>query len=100
MDIEQLKLVLEAINAAGGEAKEFGFWWLACRSLSPVLCFVFFMTALVMISRAINRHLMIDHAACEIASEFDYAVHCYWDRHDTAAVIQRIRDLKKKAAKQ
>jgi hypothetical protein len=99
MDIEQLKLVLEAINAAGGETKEFGFWWLACRSLSPVLCFVFFMTALVMIVRTINRFIKVDHAAYEIAGEVDYAVHCYWDRHDTAAVIQRIRDLKKKAAK-
>ena len=33
MDIEQLKMILETIETMGGDAKEFGIWWLVVMAL-------------------------------------------------------------------
>ena len=45
MDSEQLTLILETIQSMGGDAKEFGIWWMVCIALpkviSDVLLFLF-----------------------------------------------------------
>lgn len=45
MDLEQLTLILETIQSMGGDAKEFGIWWMVCsilpKVISPVLLFCF-----------------------------------------------------------
>jgi len=95
MDLEQLKLVLEAISSVGGEAKEFGFWWLAARTIPSFLWFAFGMTAVIVITRTINHGLRASSGAYDIAAEVGHRVHCYWDHGDTVSVIEAIRNGRK-----
>jgi hypothetical protein len=95
MDLEQLKLVLEAINSVGGEAKEFGFWWLAARTIPSFLWFTFAMTAVIAITRTINHGIRTSYGAYEIADEVGHRVHGDWDTRDTLAVIHAIRSVRK-----
>ena len=37
MDIEQLKLILETVESMGGDAKEFGIWWMVCDTLPGLI---------------------------------------------------------------
>lgn len=95
MDLEQLKLVLEAINSVGGEAKEFGFWWLAAKTIPAFLWFAFGMTAVIVITRTINHGVRASCGAYDIAQEVGHQVHCYWDHGDTVSVIEAIRKGRK-----
>jgi hypothetical protein len=95
MDLEQLKLVLEAINSAGGEAKEFGFWWLAARTIPAFLWFAFGMTSLIVITRTINHGVRASSGAYDIAHEVGHRVECYWDHSDTISVISAIKNGRK-----
>jgi hypothetical protein len=94
MDLEQLKLVLEAINSVGGEAKEFGLWWLAARTIPAVLWFTFGMTAVVVITRTINHGIRTSFGAYTIAEEVGHRVFMDWDARDTQSVLEEIRRLK------
>ncbi|NDD55988.1 hypothetical protein EBZ39_19340 [bacterium] len=93
MDIEQFKLLLEAINSAGEGAKEFGLWWLACRTIPAVLWFVFGISLLFVISRRIHEAVVTWSAAYAIGREFGHAPFA-WDEFDTNAVVTKIRNLK------
>jgi hypothetical protein len=99
VDIEQLRLVLEAINGAGEGAKEFGMWWLAARTIPSVLLFVFGMTAVVMIARQIAHGIHVHAAAYELARELDHPVMVCWDASDTNDCLRRLRKLKETAGK-
>ena len=37
MDLEQLTLILKTIQSMGGDAKEFGIWWMVCSTLPKVI---------------------------------------------------------------
>ena len=55
MDAEQLKMILETIGQLGGDAREFGIWYLMATTLpevvSSVLLFAFGVLALVVAKR-------------------------------------------------
>jgi len=38
MDIEQLQLLLKTIETLGGDAREFGIWFLVCQAVSTLIC--------------------------------------------------------------
>lgn len=93
MDIEQLKLVLEAIGNVGGEAKEFGIWWLICRTIPSVLTFVFGVVFVVLASRRIREGVASWSAAFAIGREVGHVPYV-WDEQDTGIVVSKIRQLK------
>jgi hypothetical protein len=95
MDIEQFKLMLEAINNVGGEAKEFGIWWLICRTVPAALWFIFGITLLAVGSRLIHNCAVAWSAAYAIGREFQHSP-CAWDEHDTNVIVSKIRELKSK----
>lgn len=94
MDIEQFKLLLEAIGNAGEGAKAFGFWWLVCKTIPPALWFAFGITLLTLGSRRIHEAVVTWSAAYAIGREFNH-VPIMWDERDTQSIINKIRDLKK-----
>lgn len=95
MDIEQFKMVLDAINSVGGEAKEFGIWWLACRTVPAVLWFVFGVTLVVAMSRRIREGIATGSAAYAVGRELGHVPYS-WDESDTAIIVDKLRSLKAK----
>lgn len=93
MDIEQFKLMLEAINNVGGEAKEFGIWWLACRTVPAVLWFIFGISFLAVVSRLIRNGAVAWSAAYAIGREFQHSPYS-WGEQDTNIIVSKIRELK------
>ena len=94
MDVEQFKLMLEAINNVGGEAKEFGIWWLACGTIPAVLWFAFGVGFLAVASRRIHEGVSSWSAAYAIAREVGHPVRIMWTDSDTDSVLEKIRSLK------
>lgn len=56
MDIEQLKLVVEAISQLGIQGKEAFIWWLLFDKLLPVICWL---TSLVIVGVGILKLVRI-----------------------------------------
>ncbi len=50
MDLEQLKLILEAVSNAGDGAKEFGIWYLIATALPDIVTSVCKATALIVVA--------------------------------------------------
>ncbi len=97
MDLEQLKLILETIQSMGGDAKEFGIWWLVCTQapgmLSSVLLFVFGVISARWLYLAITAGVRAMNVSWEIATMLDLHPGAYWNTDDTKAVRQRIHRL-------
>jgi hypothetical protein len=98
MDLEQLKLVLEAVNSVGGEAKEFGFWWLACSVIPSVLWFTFGVAALILATRAIHESVRAYSAAREMADALGHDWMGFWESSDTIKCVRKIRELREKTS--
>lgn len=64
MDLEELKLVLDTIQSMGGDAKEFGIWWVLASFIPDVVSSVLLFIFGVLVVLCIYRYLL-----CLIRSE-------------------------------
>lgn len=106
MDVEQLRLVLETIEHVGGDAKEFGVYFILASVLpdvvSSVLTFTGVLGALWLISKTVRtlvcRSLAASKAAELIGLE-NLAADDDWTRSDYAAFYDRLRKYRALADK-
>jgi hypothetical protein len=96
MNLEETKLILEAIGSASAEAKQFGFWWLAINSALPGLLWFAFGVCLL---RTISTGIRTFAAAYELAEAVGVDVVGPWEQVDTKSVKQRILALREEANK-
>jgi hypothetical protein len=97
MDIEQFRMVLEALNTAGVGAKEFGMWWLAAHALSNVLLFIFGLTTVVLLITHAAGFTRAWDAAHVLAKELNLHIVRPWLDADTNQCVSRIRELRQRA---
>lgn len=98
MDLEQLKLVLETIQSMGGDAKEFGIWWLACSVIPNVLLFVFGIVTVWAAMKTIRHITNLMNASYKIAESLGIYVLGTWTGMDTKELLQKVQELKDKGA--
>lgn len=97
MDIEQLKLILETVNAVGGDAKSVFFWWLATHLAQSAMVLAGF-CSLVYVAYRLIRPLTHDAIALrEIGRAAGYDCRGEWLAFDTRQTVDRINDLKRRA---
>ena len=97
MDLEQLKMILDTIEAVGGDAKEFGFWYIALhygtRIFGGVLFFLFGLSVVFAV-----RYIVYIVGYADLWRVADAAgvkiVGGTWGHEDTKKLIQTIRELK------
>lgn len=94
MDLEQLKLFVEAIEGIGGDAFTFGMWWLAVQCLSPSLWFAFGVLFIYWITRLAYKSFALSYGCSRIAHAIGHKVYGDFDNTDADACIQLIESLK------
>jgi len=96
MDLEQLKIILETIEAVGGDARSFGLWYLGLTIgqmvLSNVLVFSFG-TGVLLLGRNLVRNISSIELR-RVATELGVVVQGDWGGSDTNHVLDKIRRLK------
>jgi hypothetical protein len=97
MDLEQLKLILETISTMGGDAKEFGIWWLIATTLPSLIVNLlwcgFCILVLALAYRTIQHLIRVSAAANKVAEAIGKPVMGTWDHTDEARVLNHIRYL-------
>ena len=93
MDLEQLKLILDTIQSMGGDAKEFGMWWLACSLIRPLLLFAFGVGAVTAARAVLLSMVRSANVSHEVARKVGCPVLGMWSRSDTRNVLDRIDGL-------
>ncbi len=96
MNLEELKLVLDTIQSMGGDAKEFGIWWLVCSRLPAVLCFVFGVLTVFIVRTMVLWLIRAMNVSYRIADEVGELVVGGWNLSDEQRVISRVRALVEK----
>ncbi len=99
MDIEQLKLILETLQAAGDGAFTFGIWWIVAGLVPDVLLFVFGITGFFVLSKIVVAIMRSVNMSYEIAHLLEYSIDHYWGwtSRDSKEVLNSIRRLQKQA---
>ena len=96
MDIEQLKLILETIQDMGGDAKEFGIWYLICQTIPDILAFLFgiaCLRCLYLIVRHISRSVI---ASYDMLRALNIDVPNHWRIENTEEAVRCIKELQDK----
>jgi len=93
MNIENLKMILETIESMGGDAKEFGIWFLIVNLIPNILLFTGIMLALYMVKSVIYRLIATVHASNKIAEKLGFRIVGTWTLIEEDTVLNRIREL-------
>ena len=95
MDIEQLKLILEALGEAGDGAKTIALWWLICPLINTVLCWIGGLLLVSIIADTARRLLSPLQFAAKVGRRLGVAED--WDgSYDERDCLRKIDALIKK----
>lgn len=99
MDIEQLRMILDTIETMGGDAQEFGIWYLICgaapRVVASVLLFAFGIACLWMAGRVIVHIANLSNVGYRVAEALDITIYNSWTEHNSQEVLAKIKRLQK-----
>lgn len=99
MDIEQLKLILESLEGLGGNAQEFGIWYLVCSTapeiVSSVLSTLCFIAGFACCYKIVKYITNLINAGYTIARAINHSVSSTWYPSDTRAICNQILELKR-----
>lgn len=101
MDMEQLRLITEAVEGLGGEAKIVLIWWIAASTIPYIFGWIGGLGLAWIFSRLlyrlINHGIKTGHAAWLMATELGMRPesNC-WNPKHTTKVVEEIRRLRGK----
>lgn len=100
MDIEQLKLVVEAISQLGIQGKEAFIWWLLFDKMLPVICWL---TTLVFVGVCIFKLVRLLHGnegkLMDIRDMLEVGSPGFFTEEEFGSVVREIRRLQEIAKK-
>ena len=96
MDIEQLRLILETVQAAGEGAKVIAILYLVSTLVQPVLTSGVLVLAIVAVTRIVRHVSGMMNASWLVAERLKYDVAGCWGSSDTTEVLRRIKELQDK----
>lgn len=94
MDIEQLKLVLEAVSGAGDDVKDVAVWYFITSILKPIITVVGLLGAFLIVGKIILTGLGYRRRLINIALELGIDPVYYDTLDDEKLWIDAIRNLK------
>lgn len=97
MDIDQLKLVLDTVSQMGGDAKDFGMWYLAAiaipKMMSTLTIFTGLMLAVRWVYKAIMYCIHTNNGYTDIASMVCVPIPNCWGSSELKTLRARIQKL-------
>jgi len=97
MDLEQLKLILDTIQTMGGDAKEFGVWWIIGSFipdvLTSILTFIFGIVCVLSIKKILT-YFYLSSGIMKVGQVLNIIPEYHeWHIQDTNKVIDRVKEL-------
>ena len=99
MDVENLKLVLDAVKAAGDDVRTVAVLYIVSSLISPILTFAFGLCVLRTVFRVIRFLSDAQEAARLMATALGVNVGTTWYLNNTECCLGKIEQLKKKGEK-
>lgn len=93
MDIEQLKLILETVNAAGEGAKTIAILYLAISVIPSLLKTLALIVCAVVLSKMIQNIASLVNVGHRVAEALGVEVTGCWITDDSIKVLARCREL-------
>lgn len=97
MDLEQLRVTLDAIQAVGGDAKSVILWWLLGNFATQAIGWLILAGSLFAAYRIAMALIRSNCGAHAMADELGHQVKWGWGKCDTDDCVASIRRLQEKA---